>query len=94
MLWMPDAFAVGELFPGYEAPAWLGPAVAQGTPEPIIAKLEAAAMEAFSDPGMKTTLANAGIVVTPVGRKAFTAKIASETAVWETTLANLGLLAK
>lgn len=90
---VPDVPAVGELMPGYDAPAWLGLVVAQGTPEPVVARLEAAALEAFRDPATKAALAPAGIEVTPLDRKSFGAKMASDLKLWETTLKNSGLLA-
>ena len=70
----------------------LGLVVAQGTPEPVLARLESAALEAFSDPSTKLVLGRAGIEVTPLGRKAFGAKMASDLALWEVTLKNTGLI--
>lgn len=89
---VPDVPAIGEIIPGYDAPAWLGLVVAQGTPEPVLARLENAALEAFSDPNTKLVLGRAGIEVTPLGRKAFGAKMASDLALWEVTLKNTGLI--
>ena len=91
-LTVPEVPAIGEIIPGYDAPAWLGLVVAQGTPEPVLARLESAALEAFSDPSTKLVLGRAGIEVTPLGRKAFGAKMASDLALWEVTLKNTGLI--
>ncbi len=87
----PDVPAVGELVPGYDAPAWMGLVVAQGTPEPVVAKLEGAVMDVFTDLAIKIELAKAGIEVAPLDRKAFGAKMAADLAVWETTLKGSGL---
>ena len=89
---VPEVPAIGEIIPGYDAPAWLGLVVAQGTPEPVLARLESVALEAFSDPSTKLVLGRAGIDVTPLGRKAFGAKMASDLALWEATLKNTGLI--
>jgi len=88
----PDVPAVGELIPGFDVPAWLGIVVAAGTPEPIVAKLEAASLAAFSDPELKAALGKAGIDVTPMGRTAFTTKMARDLTMWEGTLKRAGLL--
>lgn len=56
-----DVPATGEVFAGYDAPAWLGLAVPQGTPEPVVARLEAVAPEAGAEPATRVTLANLGI---------------------------------
>lgn len=87
----PDVMAVGEIVPGYDAPAWMGLVVAQGTPEAVVAKLESAAMEVLNDPSTKSELSNAGIEVAPLDRKAFGAKMAADLAVWENTLKFTGL---
>ena len=87
----PDVPAIGESIPGYDGPAWLGLVVAQGTPEPIVAKLEAAAMEVFSDPQTKAELGRFGIEINPLDRKAFGAKMAADLAVWEAALKVPGL---
>lgn len=88
----PDVPAIGEVIPGYDAPAWVGLVVAQGTPEPIVAKLESTALEALSDSGVGGVLGRAGIEVTPMGRKEFGAKIRNDLALWERTLKNSGLI--
>lgn len=90
----PDVPAVGEFFPGYDALAWLGLVVPSGTPEPVVAKLEGATLEAFRDPGTKTSLGNAGIEVQPLDRKAFAAKMVGDLKLWETALGKAGLLVK
>lgn len=82
----PDVPAVGEMVAGYDAPAWMGLVVAQGTPEPAVAKLEGIAMEVFRDPSIKSELAKAGIEVAPLDRKAFGAKMAADMIGWEATL--------
>ena len=82
----PDVPAVGEMVAGYDAPAWMGLVVAQGTPEPAVAKLEGIAMEVFRDPSTKSELAKAGIEVAPLDRKAFGAKMAADMIGWEATL--------
>jgi tripartite-type tricarboxylate transporter receptor subunit TctC len=90
----PDVPAVGESFPGYDAPAWIGLAVARGTPDAAITKLEGAAMEVIQDSDTKATLGRAGIEVKPLDRQAFANRIASDVSVWQSTFHKSGLLAK
>ena len=52
----------------------------------IVAKLESAVMEVFTDPATKAELAKAGIEVAPLDRKAFGAKMAVDLITWEVTL--------
>lgn len=52
----------------------------------IVAKLESAVMEVFTDPATKAELAKAGIEVAPLDRKAFGAKMAADLITWESTL--------
>ena len=52
----------------------------------IVAKLESAVMEVFTDPATKAELAKAGIEVAPLDRKAFGAKMAADLITWEVTL--------
>ena len=73
---MPYATGAGAIVPGYDAPAWMGLAVAHGTPEPAVAKLESAVMDVFSDPTTKIELSKAGIEIAPLGRHAFGTKMA------------------
>ena len=89
----PDVPAFGELFPGFDVPAWFGLVVAQGTPEPVIAKLEAAALSVFNEPSFKSTLLQAGIEVAPLSRKAYAAKLTNEMPLWESTLKDAGMSA-
>ena len=90
----PNVPAAAETVAGYDAPAWLGFAVAAGTPEAIAARLESVILEVLREAEVISTLNRAGIDVAPLGRAAFGAKIARERPLWETTLRDAGLLAK
>ncbi len=87
----PEVQAVGEMYPGYDATAWVGLVVPKGVPEPIVAKLEAAAMGVFRDPSVKAELGRSGIDVSPLNSKDFAAKMAADLVVWEATLKVPGL---
>ncbi len=50
---------------GFHMTLWSGLWVPKGTPQPIIAKLNAAAVEALGDPGVKKQMDNLGLEPTP-----------------------------
>ena len=63
---LPDVPAVGEVFAGFDVPAWFGLAVAAGTPSNVVQKLESAAMTALRDPTTRTQLAAIGVELGPI----------------------------
>lgn len=61
----PDLPALTEVYPGYEVISSLGLAAPAGTPMPIIEKLNAALVEAASDPEYKAQLEKLGYTLRP-----------------------------
>jgi tripartite-type tricarboxylate transporter receptor subunit TctC len=57
---MPDVPTVADTVPGYEASAWFGVAVPEGTPAAAIARLNREVNAALADPVMKAKLADLG----------------------------------
>lgn len=57
---LPDVPTIAETVPKYEITAWHGIAVAANTPKPIVEKLNAALVKAFSEPDVKTRWAEIG----------------------------------
>jgi tripartite-type tricarboxylate transporter receptor subunit TctC len=57
---LPDVPTIAETVPKYEITAWHGIAVAANTPKPIVEKLNAAIVKAFSEPEVKTRWAEIG----------------------------------
>lgn len=90
---LPDVPAVGEVYPGFDVPAWFGLAVAAGTPANVVQKLEVAALAALRDPATRTQLAAAGVDIDPIlSANAFATKIATDNQMWEKTFKNVGLM--
>ncbi len=90
---LPDVPAIGEVYPGFDVPAWFGLAVAAGTPANIVQKLEAAAIAAMRDPTTRTQLAAVGVDHGPVlTSEAFATKIATDNQMWEKTFKSAGLM--
>jgi tripartite-type tricarboxylate transporter receptor subunit TctC len=65
---IPDVPTVAESVPGYQNYVWFGLWAPKGTPQPIIAKLNAEMKKALADPGVKERIAkDAGVVMdTPI----------------------------
>ena len=90
---LPDVPAVGEVYPGFDVPAWFGLAVAAGTPADIVQKLESAALAALRDPSTRTQLAAAGVDLQAIlGTNAFASKIVVDNQMWEKTFRSAGLM--
>jgi tripartite-type tricarboxylate transporter receptor subunit TctC len=65
---IPDVPTVAESVPGYQSYVWFGLWAPKGTPQPIVAKLNAEVKKALADPGVKERIAkDAGMVLnTPI----------------------------
>jgi tripartite-type tricarboxylate transporter receptor subunit TctC len=73
---VPDAPTIAESVPGYEANSWGGVGVPHGTPQDIIARLNAEINAGLADPATRARLATVGttpIVYTPEGFGAYMA---------------------
>ena len=79
---LPDLPTVAETVPGYEASAWFGMAVPQGTPREIIDKLNKQVNAALADPAMQAKLAELGGSLIPGTPEDFGKLIAEETEKW------------
>jgi tripartite-type tricarboxylate transporter receptor subunit TctC len=77
--------------PGYEAVGWFGVVAPAGTPQPIIAKLNAAMVDALKDPELRTRALAAGAIPAPTTPEAFGALIRSEIAKWGKVIADAGI---
>ena len=80
---MPNVPALGEILPGYDAPAWLGIVAPAGTPPDVLARLEAAAQESLKDPALLTGLDEQGLDLDLLQGRAFGEKIRRDLPLWE-----------
>jgi len=62
---MPDIPTIGETIPGFEMSSWLGFFAPAATPEPVVARLNAAIIGILTADAVKEKLATLGLVVAP-----------------------------
>jgi tripartite-type tricarboxylate transporter receptor subunit TctC len=79
----PDIPAIAETLPGYVATSWYGVGAPAGTPEPILAKLEAAITDVLKQPDIQKRWADdLGLDMPPAGRAGFGAFLAEDRKLW------------
>jgi tripartite-type tricarboxylate transporter receptor subunit TctC len=61
----PEIPSIAEAVPGYDAAGWYSIGAPAGTPEPVLARLNAELQAMLGDPAVKATLANAGLDADP-----------------------------
>ena len=80
----PDIPAIAETVPGYVATSWYGVGAPAGTPEPILARLEAALTQALKSPDIqKRWNDDLGLDLPPAGRAGFGEFLAQDRELWE-----------
>jgi tripartite-type tricarboxylate transporter receptor subunit TctC len=79
----PDIPAIVETIPGYVATSWYGVGAPAGTPEPVLARLEAAITEALKQPEIQRRWADdLGLDMPPPGRQGFDRFVAEDRKLW------------
>jgi len=88
----PDVPTVAESgYPGFQSLSWSGISVAKGVPQPIVDKLEAAAVQALQSEALRNRLTSVGFVIPTLGGKAYTAFIKSEIDTWTRVIKTAGI---
>lgn len=91
----PDVPTVAESgYPGFSAVSWTGLSAPKGTPQAVIARLEAAMAKAFSEPAARTRLESNGFVVMTSRSADYTRFIGEEGARWAEVIRKGGLKAE
>jgi tripartite-type tricarboxylate transporter receptor subunit TctC len=87
----PDAPAIGETLPGYEASSWTGLGVARGTPPDIIARINHEINAGLADPAIRERLA--AVAAMPIIRtpESFGAFMAGEVHKWGKIIRTAGI---
>jgi tripartite-type tricarboxylate transporter receptor subunit TctC len=88
----PDVPTVAESgYPGFQSLSWSGISVAKGVPQPIVEKLEAAAVQALQSEALRSRLTSVGFVIPTLGGKAYTAFVKSEIDTWSRVIKTAGI---
>lgn len=74
----PDAPAIAERYAGYDMDDWNGLFAPAGTPESIIARMNAAVAQALRDPALVAKMAPTGTVLAPTTSAEFVAWLAKQ----------------
>jgi tripartite-type tricarboxylate transporter receptor subunit TctC len=89
---LPDVKSFAEQgVKGVDAQFWWGIVVPAGTPQPVIARLNAEITQALADPEIKATFQNQNIEPSPGTSEAFGAWIAAERVRWVEVVAKAGI---
>jgi tripartite-type tricarboxylate transporter receptor subunit TctC len=89
---LPDVKSFAEQgVQGVDAQFWWGIVVPAGTPQPIVARLNAEITQALTDPEIKATFAKQNIDPSPGTAEAFGALIAAERVRWAQVVAKAGI---
>lgn len=88
----PDVPTVAESgYPGFQSLSWSGLSVAKGVPQPIVDKLEAAAVQALQSETLRNRLTSVGFVIPTLGGKAYSGFIKSEIDTWTRVIKTAGI---
>jgi len=79
----PGLPAISEVLPGYESTTWFGLFGPQGMRPELVARVNAAALQALADPEVKDKLQRLGIEAVGTSPTQFTAMLAAESAKWK-----------
>jgi tripartite-type tricarboxylate transporter receptor subunit TctC len=89
---LPDVPTVVEAgVAGYEASVWWGLVAPAGTPQDVIARLNAETNKALRDPAIAAKLGELGVVITPGTPEQFGGFIKSQTELWSRVIKAAGI---
>lgn len=89
---LPDVPTVSEAgLKGYDSTGWFGLVAPIGTPEPIIARLNAEVNAALEDEKIKTAMRNLGVEPVPTSVESFNQYIRAETTKWALVIKNANI---
>jgi len=81
---------VAETYKGFDLVTWFGILAPAGTPQPVVAKLNAEINKALKDPNVRKTIESDGGQVLGGTPEQFAAKLKSELATWSVVVKQSG----
>lgn len=88
---LPDAPAVADALPGFDAVFWQGLFVPLGTPEPVIARLAAALRATTEDPEVRARMAEQGVAAETGDAAALRRVLVEDTETWGRLIRETGI---
>jgi len=88
---LPGIPTVAQTLPGFQVNSWLGLAAPAGTPEPIVARLNAEVHKLLKDPEVLKSLANAGSAAAPSTAQDMRTMVQTEIVRWKSVIAKSGI---
>lgn len=79
---------------GYEALSWSGISAIKGTPQPVLAKLEAAMKKIMGSPEIRQRMESVGFVIPPQGSEPYTQFVKGEIDLWTRVIKTAGIKAE
>ena len=87
----PNVPALGEVVPGYDAPAWLGVLAPKGTPADVLERLHKALESALADKEIQALMDTQGIEPETMSAREFGEKMRREMPLWEEAVRAAGI---
>ena len=81
---------VGETLPGYAAVGWFGLFAPAGTPQPLVAQINAEAVKALRHPDVEKALSDLGMEVVASSPEAFADTVRTELVKWSKVVNDSG----
>jgi tripartite-type tricarboxylate transporter receptor subunit TctC len=88
----PDVPAIAERYPGYDMDDWNGLFAPAGTPQAIVARMNAAVTQALKDPAIVEKMAPTGTVLAPTTTAEFAAWLARQRETMERTIKDANIV--
>lgn len=82
MTQLPEVLPIGDTLPGYEAIAWNGLVAPAGTPDDVVATLNASVLRALADPGLIRRFADLGATTHATTPKEFGDYVSAQIVKW------------
>ncbi len=88
---LPGIPTVAQTLPGFQVNSWLGLAAPAGTPEPVVARLNAEVNKLLKDPEVLKSLANAGSAAAPSTAQDMRTMVQNDIVRWRGVITKSGI---
>jgi tripartite-type tricarboxylate transporter receptor subunit TctC len=88
---MPNVPPVADTLPGYEAKSWMGLVAPAGSPDAVVARVQADAIAAIKDPGIAGAMSAQALDVEIMEAPQFARRIENDIRMWKKIVADVGI---